>query len=322
MKRDLKFTACTIGILLIFIISGCKKEEDPVELPKVVTFLISDISMAGATCGGEVKSDGGAPVTARGVCWGSNPSPAADKNKTSDGSGTGTFTSIIEGLAPNTFVYVRAYATNSAGTAYGEDMLLKTYTGTVADIDGNVYNTVTIMGMELMASNLKVTKYNDGTPIPEVTGNNDWSALSTPAYCWYENDYSTYGSVYGALYNWFAAAEEKLCPAGWRVPDQMNFLALEGFVSEAGDLKAVGTEHWEEPNTGATNSTGFTAYGSGRRDYNSGTFSDLWVRSNWWSRTEDAAWSAWQLGVNYSSQGVINGAVNKKNGYSVRCMKI
>ena len=308
--------------VLLLILSGCKKEEDPVELPSVVTFLISDVSMTGGTCGGEVLSDGGAPVTARGVCWGPNPGPKADKNKTLDGSGTGQFVSTIGGLAPNTLIYVRAYATNSAGTAYGDEMILKTYTGTVSDIDGNVYNTVTIMGIEIMASDLKVTKFNDGTPIPEVTDNSTWSTLSTPAYCWYENDYTTYGSVYGALYNWFSAADEKLCPAGWRVPDQMNFQALMGFVTGGGDLKAVGYEHWEEPNSGATNSTGFNAYGSGLRNYNSGNFDGLLVRVNWWSRTEDASWSAWVLGVSYNSVGVNNSAVNRKNGFSVRCMKI
>lgn len=322
MKRVITIQVFMFLTMMFLIHTGCKEDNPVVNLPEVSTDLITEITTTGALCGGGVISDGGGEITARGVCWGPNPAPQADKNKTTNGTGIGNFTSTIEGLAPNTFVYVRAYATNSAGTAYGEEMVLKTYTSTVTDIDGNVYYTVTIMGLELMASNLKTTKFNDGTAIPHVTDNSDWSTLSTPAYCWYENDFANYGSVYGGLYNWFAASHEKLCPVGWRVPDDQNYLALESFVApKGGDLKATGIDHWEIPNEGATNATGFTAFGSGRRNSHDGSFSDLWIYANWWTRTEDASYSAFQLGCRYNSQGINTVSINKKIGLSVRCMK-
>ena len=88
--------------------------------PVVTTNAVSDIQATSATCGGNVTSDGGATVTARGVCWSTSQNPTISNSKTTDGSGTGSFTSTISGLSKNTTYYVRAYATNSIGTSYGE----------------------------------------------------------------------------------------------------------------------------------------------------------------------------------------------------------
>ena len=87
----------------------------------------------------------------------------------------------------------------------------------ITDKDGNVYTSVTIGTQVWMVENLKTTKYNDGTPIPNVTDNTEWSNLTTPAYCWYDNDI-TKKNPYGALYNGYAVRTGKLCPTGWHVP--------------------------------------------------------------------------------------------------------
>ena len=139
-------------------------------------------------------------------------------------------------------------------------------TGTMTDIEGNVYPTVIIGKQEWMAANLKTTTYNDGTPIPQVTDASAWSSiLLGGAYSWYDNDLAN-KEVYGALYNWSTVETGKLCPTGWDVPVSENWGALtdylggkdalgqnlDGKVVAGGKLKEKGTLHWQSPNTGAT----------------------------------------------------------------------
>jgi uncharacterized protein (TIGR02145 family) len=240
-------------------------------IPTLSTTAASSITTTSATSGGNVISDGGATVTARGVCWSTNQNPTIDNSKTSNDIGTGSFTSNLTGLTANTIYYVRAYATNSMGTAYGNQVTFKTTTdvetNTVTDIDGNIYHTVTIGTQVWMVENLKTTKYRNGDPIPNVTGN-AWAALTTGAYCWYNNDAATYKATYGALYNWYAVADSRnIAPTGWHVPTDAEWTTLTTFLGgesvAGGKLKETGTNHWTSPNTGATNETGFTALPGG-----------------------------------------------------------
>jgi|NGEPerStandDraft_6_1074524.scaffolds.fasta_scaffold13626_3 uncharacterized protein (TIGR02145 family) len=203
---------------------------------------------------------------------------------------------------------------------------------TIYDIDGNVYNIVTIGSQLWMGEDLKTTKYNDGTAIPLVTTPlSDWAALSTPAYCWYGNDTATY-SDYGALYNWFALdassnGSKNVCPAGWHVPAEIEWETLItniGDVSVAGGLlKETGTKHWITPNTGATNKTGFTAIPGGERVYTDGGFAEIGTNSYHWSSTEDEYNSAmgWGQNISNTSGSIINNGYPKTSGVSVRCLK-
>jgi len=152
---------------------------------------------------------------------------------------------------------------------------------TVTDIDGNSYHT-TIIGTQVwLVENLKVTKYNDGTDIPL------WANNFSPGYCWYNSDQSNF-NTYGALYNWYAVNTKKICPKGWHVPSEEEWqtltLYLGGAKTAAYKLKESGTEHWNSPNDGATNETGFTALPGG---YNASSGFIL-IGSNglWWSSTE------------------------------------
>lgn len=196
----------------------------------MTTTEISAITDSSAVCGGTITSDGGATVTARGVCWGATQTPTISDNKTTDGDGAGTFTSEITGLTPETKYYVRAYATNSGGTGYGSTIsftTLEDITGTVTDIDGNVYQTVKIGNQWWMAENLKVSHYQNSDAIPNVTNNSDWGNLSTGAYCAYNND-NVNISTYGLLYNWYAVADSReLAPTGWHVPTDEEWKQLE-----------------------------------------------------------------------------------------------
>lgn len=171
-------------------------------LPTLTTkSVIYNITKNSAQSGGNVTDDGGTTVTARGVCWSTSQNPTISDDHTTDGSGTGSFTSSLSGLTRNTTYYVRAYATNSVGTAYGNEISFQTWYGSVTDYDGNVYPAVQIGTQLWMAKNLKTIKYNDGTAIPLVTNSTEWSNLITPGYCWYNNDEASYKNTYGALYN-------------------------------------------------------------------------------------------------------------------------
>jgi uncharacterized protein (TIGR02145 family) len=160
--------------------------------------------------------------------------------------------------------------------------------GTVSDIDGNIYSTVTIGTQVWMAQNLQTTKLNDNTSIRTETDNSAWINLVTPGYCWYNNDPATYQSSYGALYNWYAVNTAKLCPVGWHVPSIDEWDVLLTYVGSGngagGNLKETGTTHWTAPNTGATNNSGFTALPAGYRasfgySYSIGTMTEIWSSS-------------------------------------------
>lgn len=199
--------------------------------------------------------------------------------------------------------------------------------GTVMDIDGNVYHTVTIGNQTWMVENLKTTHYNDGssTEIPNVTDNALWGTLTTPAYCWYNNDISN-KATYGALYNWYAVNTGNLCPTGWRVPRDEDWSELISTLGGdttliGGKLKEAGTAHWTSPNTGADNSSGFTALPGGSH-YTNGLFY-LNGKYGWfWSSTESSALEAMHPYLVYNSGGITRKPGSKSLGFSVRCIKI
>jgi hypothetical protein len=196
------------------------------------------VSQTAATGGGTVASDGGAPVTARGVCWSTSDEPSIGGSVTLDGEGTGSFVSHVTGLIAGTSYRLRAYATNRAGTGYGDAVPFSTLPadpGTVTDVDGNVYLTVRIGSQLWMAENLRVTKFNNGDPIPDMADNATWMAHTGPAYSWYLNDYATYGTIYGALYNWYAvddasSGNRSICPVGWHVPTADEWTTLTSYL--------------------------------------------------------------------------------------------
>jgi uncharacterized protein (TIGR02145 family) len=194
--------------------------------------------------------------------------------------------------------------------------------GSMTDQDGNVYLTVTIGTQTWMAENLRTTTYNDGAAIPNAADNDSW-ASSTGAYCNYNNTTDTDTiATYGRLYNWYAVNTGKLAPKGWHVPTDAEWTTLTTYLVErvSGDkLKETGTKHWNSPNTGATNETGFTALPGGDRDYD-GAFLGIGGFGLWWSATEDYAASAWARYVYYYSD-VGRTYFDKRVGFSVRCVR-
>lgn len=310
------------ALVLIVIAKGCSVEKPP-SLPDLSTLPIDSITSVSAFTGGTVISDGGSMVTARGVCWSPRINPSLSDSFTADGEGEGNFSSKISGLQGGTYYYIRAYATNSVGTSYGNQFIFVT---TLSDINGNVYGAVAIGTQIWMTENLKTTRFNDNTLIPNVTENSVWPTLSTPAYCWYQNIESDVIKKYGALYNWFAVNTGKLCPAGWHIPSEDDWETLTDYLGgeyfAGGRLKEQGFNHWKIPNTGASNDFGFSALPGGyRTGASSGTFRASGYIGWWWAGKEyDLDWARNRT-VAFDSEEIAKGRGLKTNGYSVRCLK-
>jgi len=335
MKKQNKIWFLILAIMGVFLIltNGCKKNEEIPTVPILTTSAVSNITITTATCGGIITSDGGSPVTARGVCWSIGQNPTIANSKTANGTGTDSFTSSITGLVGSTTYHIRSYATNSAGTAYGNELTFTTSDvivippETVTDIDGNVYHTVKIDTQVWMVENLKTTKYRNGDPIPNVTDPSAWSTLATGAYVDYNKDVNN-STAYGRLYNSYAARDSRnIAPTGWHVASNDEWTALlttlgEGSVA-GGKLKEVGTTHWQTPNTGATNVTGFTALPGGTLHKAGSNFNSIGTRGFWWTTTVYAAEppNVYSLELDYDKSNLIQDYSNPNHGYSVRCLK-
>jgi uncharacterized protein (TIGR02145 family) len=304
-------------------------------LPTITTAAVSNITATSAQSGGNITDDGGFLITARGVCWSTNPNPTITDNFSNEGAGIGNYISNINNLIEFTKYYLRGYATNEIGTIYGEEISITTIGETVTDYDGNIYNTIKIGNQIWMAENLKTTHYSNGSKINLVESNSDWNNLTSTdkAYCYYNNSIDT-GNLYGALYTWAAIMNgavssnnnpsgiQGACPTGWHIPSDSEWDELKTFLVEdvGGKLKEVGTEHWISPNTGATDEFQFTGLPIGSRAY-FGSFQDIGRSAFYWIPTEASTTNAIATGLlyNYSSMGSTNTA--KKSGHAVRCIK-
>lgn len=194
----------------------------------------------------------------------------------------------------------------------------------IKDGDGNVYTTVTIGTQTWLLENLKTTKLNDGTKIPLVTDLTEWENLKTMGYCWYDNNEATYKSDYGALYNWYAVNNNKLCPKGWHVPADAEWTtlitSLGGEDLAGGKMKETGTTHWRAINEGANNESGFTALPGGTRDYYNG-FMFIREAGIFWSSTESSATDAWDRHMGFYNPTIFRSERPKNFGASVRCIR-
>ena len=341
MKYLFSFLIIWIPALLL---CSCKKSANnplPSLVPELTTSGITNITSATASTGGNITADGGTAISARGVCWSTGATPTISDNKTTDGTGTGSFTSNLTGLSANTVYYVRAYATNSAGTAYGN--MVSFSNQPVTDIDGNVYTTVNIGTQVWMAENLKTTRYQNGSAILLVTDNTAWINEGGGAYCNYENNSST-STIHGKLYNWYAVnSANKLAPAGWHIPTKTEWETLKNYLIANGynydgttsgnkiaKSLAASTLWLSSPTAGSAgntdypayrNKSGFSAFPGGIRRSLNGTFTSLGSTTRWWTATEADASFAEYFSVDYFFGSSQENNLQKNNGFSVRCIK-
>lgn len=318
-------------------------------IPTVETLSAIHINQNSAVSRGTVLLEGVSPVTRRGVCWSVNQGPTLSDRVAEQGEGAGTYEVELKDLEINTNYYVRAFASNEVGTAYGEESTFKTWAeGEFADYDGNIYPSIVIGDQTWMKKNLRVTHYADGRAIPEVPL--DWAGMpaGTKAYCWAYNNPEN-ADPYGALYTWSTAMDgaqssdgipsqvQGVCPDGWHLPSDQEWQQMELFIGMdpaevdtlgyrergegfGGRLKEPGNKHWRNPNANATNFTGFTAVAGGSRSID-GNFRNLGREATFWSAAEFNPTSAWVRGLYYNNSFIRRAYDNKGNAASVRCIK-
>lgn len=329
----MKLRILFLSIFGTFVFNSCSSSENDTntdELPILTTYEASNITSSGCLTGGNISSDGGSDIIQKGVVWSNIQNPTIELNtKSNDGFGVGIFNSTIGNLNQGVTYFIRAYATNSSGTAYGNEVSFTT----------DAFQSITIGTQIWQNKNLDVTSYRDGTPIPQVTDPTQWENLTTGAWCYFNNDTSN-GVKYGKLYNWYAVAGihdnnpntpyKVLAPIGWHIPSDDEWTSLTNYLGgeniSGGKLKESGTTHWTNPNTGATNSSGFSGLPGGQGSYSSqAPTMNIWTNNGevavWWSSTESSYPSAWsrilRTWYNYT-QRLNNG---KNNFCSVRCIK-
>ena len=301
-------------------------------LPGIATLTTTEISQLlynSVTTGGNITFDGGATIITRGICWSTLPNPTnALTTKTIDGSGNGIFSSIIPQLTPATTYYVKAYAINSIGTAYGNQ---------ISFVSQNTDNQseITIGSQIWSTRNLDVTTYRDGTPIPQVTDPSAWTNLTTGAWCYKDNSITS-GALYGKLYNWYAVAgihdtdpntpNKILAPLGWHVPTNVEWTTLTTYLGgesvSGGKMKSIEiSPYWNTPNTLATNESGFTGLPGGGLGAQ-GALDVMRSYGNWWSSSESSTINAFtrHLFFNNGTTGSFSNGM-KYAGLSVRLVK-
>ena len=304
----------------------CIQDEDltQAKLPVITTTEIIGIFQNVVTSGGVIVSDGGSSITSKGVCWLTEPGPNLYHRYTTDAYDSGLFfISHLTILKPNTTYYVRAYAKNALGVAYGNERVFTTKEelpyGSVSDVDRNAYKTILIGNQTWMAENLKTTKYNNGDLInatePEGSGYK------------HQSDYWNVDRKvpeYGRLYTWYAVTDDRnVCPAGWHIPGEAEWDTLAGYLGGeevAGiKMKEAQTGIWQYEDVAFTNESGFTAFPGGYEDYSS--YAALGIQGYWWSAASYNTEEALSRSLSCTTSRLSSGHENKEYFYSVRCLK-
>ena len=241
----------------------------------------------------------------------------------SEGNDAGNQT--ISNLAPPVYNKDAVNKSYVDGILYALGVIPNNFSGTITDVDGNAYKTITIGTQTWMAENLRAERFRNGDNINMVEDPTNWSNLTSAGMCFYDNDKLKFGVPYGAFYNWYAVNDSRgICPAGWRVPEISEWMALRTYLG--GDqfagvkMKEQGTKHWPPSYFGlATNESGFSGLPGGLR-HKDGTYKESGRDANWWSSTEESPTTAGFISLESSSFVDIL-YEEKEFGLSIRCIK-
>jgi uncharacterized protein (TIGR02145 family) len=334
-------------ILFILILTGlaaCQKDDqDPQGLLSIDLMSVDFITQSSATFTADIFGDLEL-VDSMGFCWGSNNRPTLDQDYVKTAIEIGIYSSQISGFSPGSKYFGRAfYAVD--GEIYYSNTIQFEIPRTVADNRGNEYPTVKIGRQLWMAENLLTTTYNNGETIRDGTGLGNYSLMQQPKLYFNYGDDTTYLNDYGRLYTWYVIADERgVCPAGWRVPDIIDWQklsthldALTIALSQLGEgqkeMSAVsggmmktkgsienGTGLWYTPNNAASNVSNLGVVPGGFRDP-SGAFDGLGYNAAFWSLTANDNINAQMFYMHFFNGGFFTNSFSKYTGYAVRCMR-
>jgi uncharacterized protein (TIGR02145 family) len=338
------------AFLLISVLFSCEKETStPIINPNDVT--ISGFDCAGVAINGKLQKDQVASNVSVTITYsGGNGKTYLTKSHTSTGV-TGLSATLLAGTLANgegVLTYSISGTPTTAGIAtFAIDFGGKSCTFTIAienlvqnptsghgsnitDGEGNSYKTFYIGTQQWMGENLKASKYNDGTIIPEIINAMEWSSgLTTGAWTYYNND-TYYNAKYGKLYNWYAISpttngNKNVCPIGWHVPSDAEWTILTDYLGgesvAGGKLKEAGTTNWSSPNTNASNTSMFSALPGGCPIPGFGAFNGIGQMGYWWSSSEGNSSTVYIRLMVYDNGNVTRGISTKNSGFSVRCLK-
>jgi uncharacterized protein (TIGR02145 family) len=334
-------------VIVVFQISSCKKEKKTIQntsLDSIQTTQIKIISLTSALGKGNYNEykEFGDEV---GICWSIHKNPTINDKKSKTTAITVNFTALMSNLTKNTSYYVRAYVTTALGTSYGNEleftipneMKFPIITDSIFDLEGNNYKTVVIGTQTWMAENLRATKKNDGTIIPNEKDIQISNNLHTSQCTYnYTNNIDSINK-YGRLYTWEAITNGKICPQGWHIPTDnewtilSNYLISNGFNEDSSTTgnkiarSLAATTDWEEGKICGyeqelNNRTGFSALPGGYI-YGFKHFSNINEFGYWWSSTESNADNAYYRRIYYNLDNFGKGSFDKNYGLSVRCIK-
>ena len=334
-----------------------QESGDSQVLPPVLMMSTPTVTASTINCAGEVLADMGAPVTSRGFCWSTSPNPTVNGTHTDGGAGMGNFSNTISGLTDGTLYYVRAYATNSAGTGYSDVFVTTTTnpndgqscqgTAVVYDNDNNAYPTVQIGGQCWTKTNMRTTRFNDASTIQLSSNANS----STIPYRFYPDGDPSKVQLYGYLYNWAAVVHndgasnnipsgvEGICPAGWHVPSMAEMKQLANYVSSQSQFQCndnhqnnaaalAAATGWNSAfdycspglNPSSNNATGFSAVPSG---YFNGAAYSHGERAEFWTTTQNPneAGTVNRAIISSNNPSLTTGYASKMMGCAVRCLR-
>jgi uncharacterized protein (TIGR02145 family) len=274
---------------------------------------------------GGISTDNTLDILSKGVCWSSSKEPTINDQKIDLGPGTGELGCIIEGLTPGTVYYFRGFASNEVGISYGWTKIIKTYDGYMTDYEGHIYSTIRLGKQQWMNRNLETRYFSNGDFIKTTgTATINIEQEDKPVYQWAflgHEDHPELLDDDGRLYTWFTVADsKKICPAGWHIPTMAEWNEL--MIHLNGDFRQSYNWDWSRQLNITGAEGGFWAqmagfrYANGQFPYGSnyGTY--------WWSATEASAANAFSVYCRPAIfEKVTQSEDNKKNGFSVRCVK-
>lgn len=331
-KNNLK---SILGItLFLLVLSSCNKNK--ITIPTIEILGTSGLTSQSVLVQVKLNNPSNVPILEQGVCWFTTGGMTHDYHfppayRTLENISLTTFSSLILSLQPNTTYYVQPYFLDKNGYHYGNELTISTLDsesspfnpnknyGSLSDINGNIYKTIEIGNQTWMAENLKVSDFNDGTPIFELQLPWAFNNLGNPYWCNYNDDVqldSTLGKIYNSN---IVTSSKNVCPTGWHIPTSNDVLILRDNLNvnnPSGSMKSTGYNYWNSPNNGATNESGFSSIGSGERN-GFGSYSGINESAKYWVQNLKYMSLSFSDGLDL----YLNGDDASEKGFSIRCIK-